>query len=423
MTSRAAMAPAQYLTSPVMRHTQSESCLHARRQTGSTSLALPELKACSSAAPRREGDLNASFRRSGRRSRTTLPPLVEMGRGVVRQLTPPQDRLRPAKRSRSSTTIGTAERKGVHRVLADLDNSTNPKLGLESALPTLSSASSTGALPSRHDRGGHGLDSEVEQVLATALALNDDKVVAQSAAQDQSSFGSNDMEAHLQELLDLPEVHRVKDRRARISANCVDKENKINRKGTGFVHIEASSEKAKGRRARIIDAHGDNENKLHRKGTGFIDLRDASQKHRVRISDNHSDNENRILRKGTGFVHLSSLPKEAPGVSFPDISGGNANGIQRKGTGFIVLNHVPPRVRIADNHGDNENGIQRKGTGFVNLTDCKGDFDDHLSSPTSCGTDATDPNSLLETASDTELPSEHQCVERYQDQVSVVDVF
>jgi len=153
-------------------------------------------------------------------------------------------------------------------------------------------------------------------------------------------------------------------RRAQIMDMHGDNENKISRKGTGYLYVAPNEQ-----RAWINDPHGDNENCIFRKGTGFIHLRDASEKpqgKRVRIDDPHGDNENKLVREATGYVNLSALPKMEPAPWFPDISGG-VNGIHRKGTGYINLKQASRRVSIVDDHGDNENGIQRKGTGFIHL--------------------------------------------------------
>jgi hypothetical protein len=254
----------------------------------------------------------------------------------------------------------------------------------------------------------------LERVLGDALGLNS----GEAAAQDRSSCihskhrESNEIEAHLEALLEnfddkeneecdtrqvavdtriesakgdratgddgkafrndsggahlrsAPEKSKGRRRSAQIMDSHGDNENKIMRKGTGFVYVVPTDQ-----RARIDDPHGDNENSIVRKGTGFIHLSDSLEKpqgKRVRIDDQHGDNENKIVRVATGYVNLSSLPKMEPAPWFPGVAGG-VNRIHRKGTGYVNLQQASRRVRIADDHGDNENGIQREGTGFVFL--------------------------------------------------------
>jgi hypothetical protein len=268
--------------------------------------------------------------RAAKESRTVLPNLAG---DCCRMVNVSKEQARAAKRSRSSSALC-----GVQK-----DNSTLPKLGPQSSLPPLVSSQSTGALTSTTNAGGH---DEIEQVLVTALTLN--RSPGPHAA-PQFNDNCTEMEAHLAKLLEFAEE------RAEVSP----KKKKVH---------------GSKRQVRIQDQHGDNENGICRKGTGFVHLQasaEAVKSRRVIIADTHGDNENGIFRKGTGFVNLNSLRKEQPSVWFPDITGGNANNIERKGTGYVFLNHVPSRVRIADSHGDNENRIQRKGTGFIDLTSCK----------------------------------------------------
>jgi len=200
-----------------------------------------------------------------------------------------------------------------------------------------------------------------------------------------------------------------------ISDSHGDHENKICRKGTGFVHMgelpvssdeEEDDDERGGQKqaptdhhAQIQDAHGDNENKIVRKGTGFVhaselpasdDEDEEEDNHHVQITDSHGDNENKICRKGTGFVHMGELPvssdeeeedeepaRDGKHASITDSHGDNENKICRKGTGFVNVGELPPsddeeekeiaHVHIEDSHGDNENKICRKGTGFVHM--------------------------------------------------------
>jgi hypothetical protein len=370
-----------------------------RRRTGSAILgSLPELKSCSSAAPkhfdskalsdpisRRQRHMGVNLSTLGLLSslqerqasscstapkdaaaaagseRNSLPPIFENSRGLVRLPTSPDERERRAKRSRSTT--GTT----VGQLSSIAEHSTSSKL---SSLPALVTSQSTGALATCKNA-----DSDVEQILVTALSGKP----GAHKARHESPVEADNIEAHLQELIDCVQdkenavPKKKKERRAQVRDHHGDNENDIHRKGTGFVHLNSSAEKVKAHRARIVDSHGDNENRLCRKGTGFVHLKDISGKmseHRAKILDSHGDNENNICRRGTGFVDLSSLPKDSTAVSFPELTGGDCNNIQRRGTGFVVLSHVSPRVRIADDHGDNENQIHRKGTGFVDLSAC-----------------------------------------------------
>jgi len=185
-----------------------------------------------------------------------------------------------------------------------------------------------------------------------------------------------------------------------------DNENKISRKGTGFVHVgelppsddEDEEEEERPHHVQIKDSHGDCENKISRKGTGFVhigelppsdeedeDEEDSKPQH-VQIKDTHGDNENKITRKGTGFVHVGELPpsddedeeEEHHHVQIQDEHGDCENKLQRKGTGFVHIGELPPsddedeeeeqqHVQIQDSHGDNESKISRKGTGFVHI--------------------------------------------------------
>lgn len=367
-----------------------------------------------------------SHSRAAKRSerRTTLPPIFENMRGMVREPGSPEEWLRPTKRSRSSTALCSAPLLPESSKVASRSAS---KLG---SLPALGHSQSTGALPSCPKNRASGSNNDVEQVLESALAV--DACAGVSKAPQEPCRNSDEIEAHLEALLagfqcdSRSASPEKKDRRARVSDSHGDNENRIRRKGTGFVHLDPA-EQSTGRRAKIDDEHGDNENricrkgtgylhlsssmseaniarharihddnpekesKLRRKGTGFVHVRASPEKKSkrcVRIHDHHGDNENNIHRNGTGFVHLSALPKESPAVWFPDMTGGNVNHIQRKGTGFVFLNHVSPRVRIADDHGDNENNIHRKGTGFIDLSE--GECDLPPCSPRLCSAGETD---------------------------------
>jgi len=230
--SCAIMAPAGVLASPPLRHANSEGRLVARRRVGSAILGLPGLKPCSSEAPggpqhcdskvlsspisRRRGHdeavnlttqdhdglsslqdrLESGYRAAasrafaagtGSESRTSLPPIFENDRGMVRQLTSPQDRLRPAKRSRSSTAVCDAQK----------DNSI-PMFGSKLELPALSCSRSTGALAISQIEDTRS-KSEIEQVLANALSLSGEQRM-HTAFQEQCN---NELEAHLQELIDI----------------------------------------------------------------------------------------------------------------------------------------------------------------------------------------------------------------------------
>lgn len=388
---RKAMAPNSYPLSTPLRHSQSEPNLQARRRTDSGAVVrLPQLKSCSS-----QHHIGSKVRTEKcKESRDHLPPLSEIHRGLVRQLTPPIDRLRPSKRSRSSTSSVAAGKGCQFRC-------DTPAAGcLGSDLPTLSGSLSTEANNQDKDKT---TGSELEQVLETALSLNTTSSAC-GETKEKVCFSDSDMEAHLQRLLDFDDdvqaaeksdkihcrkgtgfLHLKAERSVNINDERGDNENGIQRKGTGFVHLDSPAKIGK-RRVKITDHHGDNENSLHRKGTGFVHLSGSSKQsceRRARISDAHGDNESSLHRKGTGFVHLNSIPKEPSSVWFPDLTGGNNNRINRKGTGFVVLNHVAPRVRIADARGDNENSIRRKGTGFVNLHD--GACEVRPSSASSCG--------------------------------------
>jgi len=155
--------------------------------------------------------------------------------------------------------------------------------------------------------GSLSLDKDVEQVLQTALDLNS-RTSPQKASQDLC--GSSEIEDHLAELLQIHDAEekappRAKQHRARVSDRCCDKENRIRRKGTGFVHLASLPDAAADRRVSIADDHGDNANNIRRKGTGFVHLPKVNMRH-ARINDHHGDNENSLQRKGTGFVHLRS---------------------------------------------------------------------------------------------------------------------
>lgn len=385
---------------PPLCHGKSEGCLVARR--------------CAGAAQKR----------------TTLPPLVESGRGAMRKPSSPQER--PRKRSRSNTGSGS---------LAELDNSISPKPGSQTRQSQLSSSQSTGALGVCQS-----LDSEIEQVLATALTLS-------SKPEKPLALDEIEMEAHLEGLLNLATPCKKGSRRASISGNHGDRANNIRRKGTGFVHLSSLSPDVTDRhakvdekhvdkesnlhrkgtgfvhlpaigsayRARIAEEHGDKESNLRRKGTGFINLRSSPDKmdeRRVKILDDHGDNENKIRRNSTGFVHLSSLPKDAPTVWFPDMTSGKVNHIQRKGTGFIMLNHPSPRVRIADSHGDNDNHIHRKGTGFIDLSGC----DCSTSSSASCSVGTVDSPGVCQNASDAVVGShENRHANKWEEQSPLIE--
>jgi len=252
------------------------------------------------------------------------------------------------------------------------------------------------------------LNNDLEQVLETALSGTSG---VHNASLEQC--GSIECEAHFEKLMSLLDgkgnkspLPAKKTRRARVSDSHGDNENNIFRKGTGFVHLSASSEKVQARRAHIIDDHGDNENKILRKGTGFLSLGSSEwgKERHAKINDDHGDNENGILREGTGFIHLNSLPRESSSVSFADGVEDNVNHIQRNSTGFVFLKHAAPRVRIADSHGDNESRLQRKGTGYVYPRGCNDDLLPEC--PGSCSTRTVDPHGLLQYASDTDAASD-----------------
>lgn len=377
---------------------------------------------------------------TGNESQTTLPPLTEVGRGSVRLGSPLQNALRPAKRSRSTSGLHSAQKQEGRQSPQTSPLQTRSKSGF---LPELPSSKS---------------DIDIEHVLVTAL---DGKSGVHKAPLKQCS--SMETEAHLEKLMNLLDGEESKHsspgkkgrHRASISDGHGDNENGIVRKGTGFVHLSSPLEKAEGfrariddqhgdnenrihrkgtgfvhlshlegRHARIVDDHGDNENGLHRKGTGFVHISSSSKpgkEHRARINDSHGDNENGIHRQGTGFINLSSLPKESPSVSFPASVDENVNHIQRQGTGFVFLKHVAPRVRIVDSHGDNENRLQRKGTGFVNLKDC--DYDLRPSSPGSCSTRTVDSHGPCQDGSDTDVASDEcDIADASEEQMSVTDL-
>mmetsp|Transcript_48089 Transcript_48089/g.112422 ORF Transcript_48089/g.112422 Transcript_48089/m.112422 type:complete len:963 (+) Transcript_48089:18-2906(+) len=220
----------------------------------------------------------------------------------------------------------------------------------------------------------------------------------------------------------------------------VEKENGIQRKGTGFVNMSdlpASDSEDDGEQLQLgkndratsqvqfKDSRGDNENTIRRKGTGYVQMtdlppsddedeeEDVKPKPKVRIEEAEGTGSNNISRKGTGFVNLSDLPASdseddedeakqpalsgTSSVSFALATGdAGKNNIQRKGTGFVQMSDLPPsddeddedeqvlpgraakkmHVAIQDSHGDNENKISRKGTGFVNMSDLPPSDDD-----------------------------------------------
>jgi len=68
---------------------------------------------------------------------------------------------------------------------------------------------------------------------------------------------------------------------------------------------------------KIQDSQGHTENKIARKGTGFVhvgelppsdDEDEEEEAHHVKIQDSQGHTENKIARKGTGFVHAGELP-------------------------------------------------------------------------------------------------------------------
>jgi len=468
------MCPAGRLASPPLRHSSSEALL-PRQGAGSGVLGqLPGLKCCSSAASCGMQTLDSPCSRKRNHfgaSRSTLevlsslqdrcesssnvapralaastgsgisalPPLVESGRGMASSPSSSPGRLRPAKRSRSSTggvTLPTLPS------IAEVDNSAKSKSWSQPPLPRLSASQSTGALVSSSKSNAALVDSDLEQVLVTALNGSSNRQSVHKAPIDNCR-AAMEMEACLQALMDLPEDKEnlspkkkgKKDRRAgmpdhhsgndnrtgrkgahpKIIDHHGDNENNLHRKGTGFVHLNSSLEEVTACRAKIVDHHGDNENNIRRKGTGYIHLTGSplTDKH-ARILDSHGDNESNIRRRGTGFVHLSSLPTDAPAVCFPDMDGGGVNNIHRKGTGYIFLNHLSPRVRIADSHGDNENSIQRKGTGFIDLSKC-----DLSTCSDSCSDGTSDSPGACKTVNVTDLAS-HKYL-REDEQVSLID--
>lgn len=334
---------------------------------------------------------------TGNESKATLPALPELSRGSVR-LGSPQTALRPAKRSRSTSGLHDAQKVAAPKSPAE---GSTPHKGGACFLPPLKTSQSSGAIAGTQKQNAKS-DFELEDLLVTAL---NGKPAVHKAPLEPSRSIEN--EAHFEQLMNLLDGKENKSswpskkgRRASVSDSHGDNENKILRKGTGFVHLSSASEKAPGRQARILDDRGDNEKGKLRKGTGFVHLSSLLEKERhAQINDLHGDNENGILRKGTGFIHL---PEEAPSVSFPDMVDDSVNHIQRQGTGFVFLKHVAPHVRIADSHGDNENRIQRKGTGFIDLKS-----NDSLPiSPGSCSTRTVDSCGPCQDASDTDVASD-----------------
>jgi len=316
---------------------------------------------------------------TGYPSNTSLPPICESGRGMVRQIASPKDWLRPSKRSRSSAAACGARKGAGQWSSSHADNSTAPRSGSESGLPALPSSESAGALTTCQENKMRS-HSDVEDVLEIALTLNSNPG-ARTASKELCC--SSEIEAHLQELMDFDSdkensLSPKKERRARVSDDRGDNESNIFRKGTGFVHLKPSAEKLRDCRVKIIDKHGDNESNIHRKGTGFVHLKPSPEKSRNRrasIVDEHGDNENSICRKGTGFVNLYASPQNATAchARIDDEHGDNENNIQRKGTGFVHLNSPlgevnTCRAKIVDHHGDNENKLCRKGTGFVHVS-------------------------------------------------------
>lgn len=362
------------LSDPLCRHPNRSEV--GRRHTLDVPPSLDSLRESGRrAAPR------ASAARAGSESRITLPPLAANGRGSA----PSQENPKPDRRSRSRIGAQPSVADDRLTLLQSVQHGLGTSLSSDSAVC--------------HEEQDSRFGTEVEDVLVTALALSGEPSERKASKELRSS---KEIEAHLAKLEDLCDdgdkcSHRTekcctrrrksKGRRASIDDPHGDNENKLLRKGTGFVHLSSSGDEPSKLRARIADEHGDNENGLLRKGTGFVFpsvSREKCADRRPRILDDHGDNENQIRRKGTGFVHLSSLPQDSPSVWFPEMTGGNVNRIQRKGTGFVVLSHLSPRVRIADPHGDNENKLQRKGTGFVNLSDCDTDCELLPSTPSSC---------------------------------------
>jgi len=190
-----------------------------------------------------------------------------------------------------------------------------------------------------------------------------------------------------------------------------DNENKIVRKGTGFVHIgelpmtddedEDEDEGAqKPQHVAIKETEGHKENKIARKGTGFVhvgelppsdeeDDEEPVKKEHVKVQEAEAHKENKICRKGTGFVHVGELPPSddeeddepsAHHVAIKETDGHKENKICRKGTGFVHVGELPPsdeedededaakqHVKVQEAQGHTENKISRKGTGFVHV--------------------------------------------------------
>jgi len=212
-------------------------------------------------------------------------------------------------------------------------------------------------------------------------------------------------------------------------------ENKLSRKGTGFVHLgelpltddededeeeeqeEASPPAKKGVGFGDSSHEGGSAKTISRQQTAFskdtttCTLRtrrqdDDDDDHHVQIKDSHGDNENKLSRKGTGFVHAGEMPlsddedddeeEEANHVQFGgDVKSGDSAGksggvICRKGTGFVLAGDLPSddeededeERHVQINAGDKKEGkgnaapVCRKGTGFVAATDIPSDSEE-----------------------------------------------
>jgi serine/threonine protein kinase len=197
-----------------------------------------------------------------------------------------------------------------------------------------------------------------------------------------------------------------------------DNENKIARKGTGFVHIgelppsddedeDEDEGPPKAAHVEIKEEAGHTENKIARKGTGFVHVGELppsddedEDEEPVKKAHVHMEEEedaqlktpNKMARKGTGFVHVGELPPsdeededEPPAAAHakfaedaePEKHAGGK--MARKGTGFVHVGELPPsdeededdepvsKVKVEETQGHSENKIARKGTGFVHV--------------------------------------------------------
>lgn len=160
-----------------------------------------------------------------------------------------------------------------------------------------------------------------------------------------------------------------KSKHVTFSSDCSERRGFINRVGTGFMHLKQLRKLVS---VTIDDTRGDNENKLVRKGTGFVradelpqndqeelarlrctgfsQLGDLQKLARVKIVDNHGDNQNKLIRKGTGFVRPDSLAVDVDAgegnldhVRFAGVSGNmesNGKALIRKGTPFVHQDEI-----------------------------------------------------------------------------------